>query len=99
MLRRILWSSMFLMVTACATKPPVIEYTIARSALDAAKGVSAARYAPAYWHKAEQRFRAGEDSYREEKYSQAAEAFLKTRMYAEKAENIARLERFKNGEF
>ncbi len=86
-------------MAGCSTSPPIIEYTIARTALDSAKQVSAARYAPGYWHKAEQFYRQGEGFYRDEKFEKAAESFAKTRFFAEKAENIARLERLRTGEF
>lgn len=89
----------FLFSVGCTTKPPIIEFTIARSAVESAKNVSAARYAPALWHKAEQSYRKGEEFFREEQYKKAAEAFLKARLFAERAENIARLEKLKNGEF
>lgn len=84
--------------TACSSAPPVNEYTLARTALNSAKQYESQRYAPAYWHDAEQCFRRGEDAFKSENYSDAKKEFEMTRLMAEKAENSARLQRFKNGE-
>ena len=44
--------------TSCQTTPaPMQEYTLARAALDAARGVQAARHSPGYWHQAEEAYR------------------------------------------
>ena len=87
-----------LLLSGCATNPPVVEYTLARTALKAAKDASASRYSPGYWHKAETAYLRGQKFFEKEKYSAAAAEFQKTIHYAEKSENIARVEQLKAGE-
>ncbi len=87
-------------VNACVTlpPPPIEQYTLARAAIDAAKAVDAARYSPGYFHKAELAYRTAQTAYEDRDYETASEEFRSAREYAEKAENSARLTRFKNGE-
>jgi hypothetical protein len=86
------------LLTACSTVPPLDEYTLARTALEAARERDAARYAPSYWHRAEESYRKGEQHFREEEYEDADEQFRESRSFAEKAENMARLQKYKSGE-
>lgn len=88
-----------LLVAACATTPaPIEDYTLARTALDSARIVEAARYSPGYWHQAEEAYRRAEILFNEREYPEAKKEFVKARLAAEKAENSARLIRQKNGE-
>ena len=83
----------------CVTSPPPIEdYTLAKTALDAAKAVDAARYSAGFMHKAELAYKKAQQHYTDREYEQATLEFRKAREAAEKAENSARFIRFKNGE-
>lgn len=88
-----------LTISACVhTPPPILEYTLADTAIKSAKAVQAVRYAPAQWHEAEEAFRQARILYNEREYDQALELFNKARLAAEKAENSARLIRQRSGE-
>ena len=78
--------------------PPILEYTLADTALKAAKTVQAVRYSPGHWHEAEELYRQARILYNEREYEQAIELFNRARIAAEKAENSARLIRLRNGE-
>lgn len=78
--------------------PPILEYTLADTALKAAKTVQAVRYSPGHWHEAEELYRQARILYNEREYEQAIELFNRARVAAEKAENSARLIRLRNGE-
>lgn len=84
--------------TACSSTPPIEEYTLARSAIQAAKIHEAQRFAPAFWHEAEEFYRHGEEAFKSESYKVARDDFDNARKAAERAENVARLQRFKNGD-
>lgn len=86
------------LLTACTTTPPIEDYSIARTALEAARDIDSARYAPAYWHRAEEAYRKGEQQFKNQDYKGAQEQFLEAKTFAEKAENAARLQRFKSGD-
>lgn len=88
-----------LFLSGCVTTPPPIEdFTLARTAIEAAKGVEAARYSPGYWHQAEESYRRAQLLFNDREYKEAQREFVKARIAAEKAENSARLIRQKNGE-
>ena len=91
---------LFITVVSCMTlpPPPIDHYTLARAAIDAAKIVDAAKYSPGYFHKAEVSYRAAQKAYDNREYNEAMESFRLAKEFAEKAENSARLIRFKNGE-
>lgn len=77
---------------------PVDEWTIARSAYDAAKEADAARYVPSIWFNAEQSYREAQKAYRDRHYLKAKELFIEARQICEQAENAARLARQQSGE-
>ncbi|GIL16802.1 MAG: hypothetical protein BroJett040_05530 [Oligoflexia bacterium] len=86
-------------VSGCViAPPPVEEFTLARAALDSAKAVEAARHSPGFYHQAEESYRRGKALYEDRDYETAKIEFLKAKQAAEKAENSARMIRFKNGE-
>lgn len=86
-------------VFGCAhVQPPILEYTLADTAIKAAKAVSAVRYSPGNWHEAEESYRQAKILYNEREYELAAELFNKARIAAEKAENSARLIRMRDGD-
>jgi hypothetical protein len=96
------WLSKFfvlILFSGCVTAaPPVEDYALARAALDAAKIVDAARYSAGYFHKAEQAYKQAVQLYEDREYLEAQAQFRKARDAAERAENSARLIRFKSGE-
>lgn len=83
----------------CATPKPLLEYTLARSAIEAAKNVEAVRFAPAHWHQAGEYYRTASLQYTDGKNEEARENFRLARAFAEKAENLTRLKKFKSGDF
>lgn len=86
-------------VTGCVTvAPPILEYTLADTAIKAAKAIQAVRYSPGHWYEAEEAYRQAKILYTEREYEQAKELFIKARIAAEKSENSARLIRLRNGE-
>jgi tetratricopeptide (TPR) repeat protein len=92
-------SIILLSLVGCAhVAPPLIEYTLADTAIKAAKAVQAVRYSPGKWHEAEEAYRQARILYNEREYEQAIDLFNKARIAAEKAENSARLTRMRNGE-
>lgn len=87
-----------LLLAACSTVPPLDEYALARTALESARERDSARYAPSYWHYAEEAYRKAEQSFRSDEYEEADKLFREARRLAEKAENTARLQKYKSGE-
>jgi hypothetical protein len=80
------------------TYVPVDEWTIARSAYEAAKDADAARYVPSIWFNAEQTYREAQKSYRERRYPKSKVLFIESKQLCEQAENAARLARQQSGE-
>ena len=86
-------------VTGCQTDTaPVLEYTIALTAIKAAKNANAAHLAPGYWNKAQQMYQKGQMHYKKKEYYLSSEAFRQTTLYAEKAENMARIKKAQSGD-
>ena len=86
-------------LSSCQTIPaPIEEYSIARSALEAATSVQAARHSPGYWHQAEEAFRKARIYYVDRDWKNARKEFILARIAAEKAENSARLIKQKTGD-
>ena len=89
-----------LLITAgCATPKPLLDYTLARSAIESAKNVEAVRFAPAHWHQASEYYRTATLQYKDGKFEVAKENFNLAQAFAEKAENLTRLKKFKSGDF
>ena len=85
--------------TSCVhIAPPILDYTLADTAIKAAKNVQAVRYSPGFWYEAEEAYRQAKILYNEREYEQARDLFIKARVAAEKSENSARLIRLRNGE-
>ncbi len=98
LLNFIIFSPLLFCGWGCASQPPISEYTIARAAIEAARDKEAARYAPGFWHKAEEFYRKGEKSFQESDFVDAKENFERARIFAEKAENATRLRLFQSGD-
>ena len=86
-------------VTGCVTGPPPIEeWLMAKTAMDAAKAVDAQKHSPGNWHQAEEAYRRAQILFRDREHPDAKEMFIRARLAAERAENAARLIRQKSGE-
>ena len=87
-------------VSGCAVGPaPLEEFTLARTALEAAQAVEASRFSPGFFHQAEESFRKARLLFGNREYEAARQEFKKAQIAAEKAENSARLIRMRTGEF
>ncbi|MGE0633844.1 MAG: hypothetical protein AB7O96_15625 [Pseudobdellovibrionaceae bacterium] len=84
---------------ACTTIPvPLEEYTLARAAMESAQAVDAATHSPGFWSRGEESYRDAQMFLKEKRNEDALAEFKKARVAFEKAENAARLIRFKTGE-
>ncbi len=77
---------------------PLLEYSLARSAIESAKNVESVKYSPSHWHQASEYYRTATLLYKDGRYEEAKENFLQAKAFAEKAENLTRLKRFKSGD-
>ena len=84
-------------LSGCAGTPPFETYSLAQAALNAARASDASQYSPGNWARADEAYNKGEIAYRNRDYGNASEYFNSARIYAEKAENIARLKKFQSG--
>ena len=99
LVKQVLLLCLGVMAFACTTIPPPLEeYAIARSALEAARMVDAARFAGAQYHKAMDAYLRAEILYRNREYHEARDLFEAARANFERAENTANVQRKKNGE-
>ena len=80
----------FFYLTACAGKPPFLEYTLAQVAIKSASKVNSEKNAPSYWIKAMDYYRRGEKRFKNRDYISAGRFFSESRKWAEKAENLSR---------
>lgn len=86
-------------LSGCVTASrPVEDYTLARTAIDAAKAVESSKYSSGYWHQAEESYRKAQILFQEREFAESKKEFIKARVAAERAENSARLIRLRNGE-
>ncbi len=86
------------LLCSCASSRPNLEYVLAREAIAAAKEVDAAKYAPGYFHKAEESFRLGQNLFKEQKFDESVKELRAARYNAERSETSARLLRQKAGD-
>jgi hypothetical protein len=85
--------------SGCVTPPPPYEdYTIARSAVQAAQEVDAPRFSAGLWAKADENYRKGEKAWREFEFEDAKKYFKNAISFAEKAEDATRLKKFESGD-
>ena len=90
---------LFLGLQGCVTHPPPIEeYTLARTSIEAAKSVEAARYSPGSWHEAEEAYKRGKEAFDDRRYKEAKVFFQKAKSLAERAENQTRFQKLQTGE-
>lgn len=99
MLRAAIVLSSLFVIAACVTSPPPKdEYTLAWAAQEAARAVEAARHSPGFWQMGEVAYKNGQRLFEEREYKRAKTEFLRSKEAFEKAENSARMIRFKSGE-
>jgi hypothetical protein len=92
-------SAFSLISSACVTTPPpVLEYNLARAAIEAAQAVEASRFDAGNMHDAEEAYRKAEALFDEREHEVARTLFRKARAAAEKAENTARAMKQRAGE-
>lgn len=85
--------------TSCVSIPPPVEdYTLARTALDAARSIESARYSPLYFQQAENHYKKAQSLYEDREYDKAQLEFIQCRRAAEKAETAARIQILLSGE-
>lgn len=80
---------------ACTHEAPVRDYTLARTALQAAKEAEASRYAPVLWNSAESNYRKAELAYKANEFEIAKDYFRDSKQFSERAENAARSQKLK----
>lgn len=84
---------------SCVTAPPpLLEYNLARAAIQAAQNAEAGRFDPGHMHEAEESFRKAKSLLDDREHELAKSFFTKARIAAEKAENAARAMKRKSGE-
>jgi hypothetical protein len=90
---------LLLLIVSCSSVTlPIQEYTLARSALEAAEQSDAERLTPLLFQQAQQLYKQAESHYKEREYEEARVLFIKSRKASEKAENTARIKKSKTGE-
>lgn len=87
-------------VVACvvAAPPPYEEYTLARTAVFAARDVDSAKSAPGLWNRAEENYRAAQKEFKDNDFALAKKHFQLAVQFAEKAENATKLKKFQSGD-
>lgn len=103
-MRSILNASMVLFAlfagVACQSVPaPIQEYTLARTALEAAKNHKGPQLSAGNWQMALDSYRKAQSEFNDHNFEAAKEEFVRAKIYAERAENAARVIKMRNGEF
>lgn len=88
---------MIFLLGACTSAPPVKDYNLARTAIEAATLAQAPRHAPAYWSRAERAYQRAEEQYKNEAYDEARKSFREAKLFAERAENAAAIKVMREG--
>ena len=86
-------------LSACAGLPPNKEYNLAKTALSMAKQHGSEAEAPKYYEKALSLYREAQTLFKKRIYDLAQIKFTESMKQSEKAENISRLKRYKQGDF
>lgn len=87
-----------LVLMACAGQPPFEDYTLAHTALEAAKAAQAPRISPGYFSRADEFYHRGVSQFEDRHYTAAKESFEQARYFAEQAENYSVLKKSETGE-
>lgn len=88
----------FGVLTSCVGNPPLEDYNMAHTALQAAQAAGAKKHVPGLLMQAEQSFSAAKALYEEKDFEKAGRLFVKAREIAEKAEVSTRVKKFQLGE-
>ena len=83
---------------SCAGPKPYQDYILSQAALGKAKSSGAESFAKSYWYKAEKSYLKAQRHYKLNENTEAGQYFRLSRKYAEKAEMLTRLKKFKSGE-
>lgn len=87
------------LLSACAGAPCSGAYSLAKTALEKAKEFGAEAESPGHYRKALKFYRSGESLFEQRLFDLARRKFDRSRLHSEKAENIARLKKYKRGDF
>lgn len=90
--------AVFLVFVGCAGRPPYEDYTLAHTALEAAKAAQAPRVSPGYYSRADEYYHIAVVHFDERHYSRAKDEFEQARFFAEQAENYTVLKKAETGE-
>lgn len=88
-----------LFLVSCAGTAPHKEYTLALTALTAAKKFEANKDRPIIYRKALVLYQKGEKSFNKRLYGQAQDYFERSMKAAEKSENFTRWTRYQKGDY
>jgi Domain of unknown function (DUF4398) len=90
---------LILVLGSCvSTTLPIQEYSLAKTAFDAAVSSESAKYAPQLFYRAEKAYKRGEALYKERDFNEARKQFLMCQKLSERAENTSRLKQFNSAE-
>ena len=92
-------ATVFFLLNACAGAPCSGAYNLAQTALQKAQEYDAETEAPGDYKKALKFYRSGESLFEQRLFDLARRKFNRSRFHSEKAENIARLKKYKRGDF
>jgi hypothetical protein len=88
----------FFWLVGCVGPAPREDYSLAKTALDAARTAQAEKFAPGLMGEAEDLYRQALADYEERHYQDAQTKFVKARQLAEKAENFTAIKKSETGE-
>ena len=92
-------ATVFFVLNGCAGAPCSSAYNLAQTALQKAQEYDAETEAPNDYKKALKFYRSGESLFEQRLFDLARRKFNRSRIHSEKAENIARLKKYKRGDF
>ncbi len=82
----------------CVGMPPIEDYTLAYTSIEAARQSQAPRFSPGFFSQAEEYYRQALADYEDRRYNNAQSNFQRARTFAEKAENYTVLKKAESGE-
>jgi hypothetical protein len=85
-------------LAACVGKPPIEDYILANTAMEAAKAAQAQRIAPGYFSRADDSFHRAVSEYDDRHYTRAKRDFHDAKFFAEQAENFSMLKKAETGD-
>ncbi len=85
------------LLSGCVGPKPMNDYVLAREALNFARASEAQSLASGWLFKAEETFQKAESAWKLNENDLARKLFIKSRKYSERAENSARVKKFKSG--